>query len=271
MTADLQTHRTASDGQYTPEELVRRAKGRGLEVLALTDHDTLDGVEAAVRAGEALGIRVLRGVELGAAEYESLHILGYGVAPGAPALAELCGKFKAGRDERKLRILDYLRENGFALTLEEVEGMAGGHIIGRPHFAQAMVRRGYVKDNREAFDRWLDTEEYHQRVKRFKAPAGACLAAIKAAGGKASLAHPYQLKLEDSALERLVVQLKGDGLDAIECDYPRHTQEQTAFYRSLAEKHGLHITGGSDFHGEQVKPDIQLAAWELELDWLLGT
>ena len=150
-----------------------------------------------------------------------------------------------------------------------MEALAGGDIIARPHFAQAMVRRGYVSSNREAFDRWLDTEDYHQKVKRFKAEAKICLEAIKAAGGKASLAHPYQVGLEDGALEELVAQLKEDGLDAIECYYPRHTTEQTAFYLRLAKKYNLHITGGSDFHGEKVKPDIQLAAWELELDWLL--
>lgn len=268
---DLHTHSMASDGQYAPEEVVRRGKERGLEVLALTDHDTLDGVEAAVKAGEALDVRVLRGIEIGAAEYESLHILGYNISPKSSALTELCEKFKAGRDERKFRILDYLRENGFELTLEEVEAIAGGNIIGRPHFAQAMVRRGYVKSNWEAFSLWLDTEDYHRRVKRFKAPAKLCLETIRSAGGRASLAHPYQVGLKDRELEELVVQLKKNGLEAIECYYPRHTPEQTAFYLKLANKYDLHITGGSDFHGEQVKPDIQLAAWELELDWLLGS
>ena len=269
MIADLHTHSTASDGQYTPAELTRLAKERGIEVLALTDHDTLDGVEAAVKAGEALGLRVLRGVELGAAEYENLHILGYNVALGAPALSELCGKFKAARDERSSKIIGFLREKGFELSLDEVMEIAGGDIIGRPHFAQAMVRRGYVESNREAFDRYLDTAEYHQKVKRFKASAQTCLGAIKSAGGRASFAHPYQVGLEDEALETLVRQLKDWGLDAIECCYPRHTPEQTAFYLRLAEKYGLHVTGGSDFHGERVKPDIQLAAWDLDLGWLL--
>lgn len=267
--ADLHTHSTASDGQYAPEEVVRRGKERGLAVLALTDHDTLAGVETAVKAGETLGLRVLRGIEIGAAEYENLHILGYGVALDSPVLTELCETFKAGRDERKFRILDYLRANSFELTLEEVEELAGGGIIGRPHFAQAMVRRGYVKSSREAFDRWLDTEDYHQKVKRFKVPAKNCLEAIKAAGGRTSLAHPYQIGLEDGALEELVAGLKEDGLDAIECYYPRYTPDQTAFYLRLAKQYDLHITGGSDFHGERVKPDIQLAAWELELDWLM--
>ncbi|MEY8388161.1 PHP domain-containing protein [Oscillospiraceae bacterium 38-13] len=263
MKADLHTHSTASDGQYAPKELVRLAKDRGIEVLALTDHDTLDGVEEAVSAGKTLGLRVIRGVELGAAEYEHLHILGYGVTPGAPALRELCEQFRTGRDRRKYRILDYLREKGCGLTLEEVEAMAGGNIIGRPHFAQALVRRGFVKTPREAFDRYLDTPEYHEKVKRFKASARTCLEAIRSAGGKASLAHPYQVGLEDEALESLVRSLKAEGLDAIECFYPRHTPEQTAFYLRLAERYELRVTGGSDFHGERVKPDVPLTPWEL--------
>ena len=269
MTADLHTHSTASDGQYLPGELVRLAKERGMEVLALTDHDTIDGVEAAVNAGETLGLRVLPGVELGAAEYENLHILGYCVSTGPSALTALCGKFKAGRDERKFRILEFLREKGCGLTLEEVEERSGGNIIGRPHFAQAMVRRGYVETNREAFDRYLDTEEYHRKVKRFKAEARTCLEAIRSAGGKASLAHPYQMGLGDEELEALVRRLRDWGLDALECYYPKHTPEQTAFYLRLAEKYGLHVTGGSDFHGERVKPDVRLMAWELDLSWLL--
>ena len=269
MIADLHTHSTASDGQYTPAELVWLAKDRRIEVLALTDHDTLDGMEAAVEAGETLGLRVLRGVELGAAEYENFHLLGYGVRPGAPELEALCEKFKTGRDQRNGRILDYLREKNRELTLEEVKEIAGGDIIGRPHFAQAMVRRGYVQNNREAFDRFLDTPEYHQKVKRFKASAETCLSAIKSAGGKASFAHPYQVGLDEEALEALVRALKDLGLDAIECRYPRHTPDQTAFYLRLVEKYGLRITGGSDFHGERVKPDVELAAWDLDLDWLL--
>lgn len=269
MTADLHTHSTASDGQYLPGELVRLAKERGMEILALTDHDTIDGVEAAVNAGEILGLRVLPGVELGAAEYENLHILGYRVSTSPSALTALCGKFKAGRDERKFRILEFLREKGCGLTLEEVEELSGGNIIGRPHFAQAMVRRGYVETNREAFDRYLDTEEYHRKVKRFKAEARTCLEAIRSAGGKASLAHPYQMGLGDEELEALVRRLRDWGLDALECYYPKHTPEQTAFYLRLAEKYGLHVTGGSDFHGERVKPDVRLMAWELDLSWLL--
>lgn len=268
MIADLHTHSTASDGQYTPAELVKLAKDRGIEALALTDHDTVDGLEEAARAGEALGVRVLRGIELGAKEYSLLHVLGYGFDPAG--LAPLCQKLKESRDRRKLRILDFLREKGCPLTLEEVEDIAGGDIIVRPHFAQAMVRRGYVESNRAAFDRFLDTEEFRKRVKRFKADARTCVEAIKAAGGKVSLAHPYQIGLEDGPLEELVRTLAGYGLDAIECFYPRHTPAQQAFCLRLAEKYGLRVTGGSDFHGEKVKPSIPLSALDLELSWLTG-
>ncbi len=267
MTADLHIHSRASDGQYAPSALVCLAKTRGIEALALTDHDTMDGLEEAVTAGRDQGLLVLRGIELGAREHRNLHILGYSFSHEAPGLRELCRALKAGRDERKYRIADYLREKGITVSLTEVEELAGGDVIGRPHFAQAMVRRGYVTSIREAFSRYLDTEEY-QRIEREKSDARSCLEAIKSAGGKTALAHPCQLGYTDERLEALVRRLTDDGLDALECFYPQHTPEQQARYVCMAEKYGLHITGGSDFHGEAVKPDIQLAAWELRLDWL---
>lgn len=267
--SDLHTHSTASDGQYAPARLVGMAKERGIEVLALTDHDAMDGLEEAVRAGERLGVRVIPGVELSAKEYPTFHILGYGFAPGAPALAELCRRMKARRDERTGRLLAFLRQKGMELTAAEVEELAGGDIIGRPHFAQAMVRRGYVATNREAFDRYLDTEEYHRQVERGKPSVQECIEAIRASGGKVSLAHPYQIGIGDDELDRLAAELAHSGLDAIECYYPKYTREQREFYIRLAEKYHLHRTGGSDFHGEKVKPDVELAALDLELDWLL--
>ena len=267
--ADLHTHSTVSDGQYTPAQLVRLAKAAGIALLALTDHDAADGAGEALEAGKAVGLRVLPGVELGAREYRNLHILGYGYSLGPSPLADLCNQMRQGREERKYRIIDFLREKGVDISLAEVEELAGEGSIGRPHFAQVMVRRGYVQTNREAFDRYLDTEEY-QRIERFKADARTCAEAIKASGGRVSLAHPYQVGLPDGELAELVRQLADWGLDAIECDYPKYSPEQRAFYLHLAERYGLHRTGGSDFHGERVKPDVELAALELELDWLGG-
>ena len=269
MIVDLHTHSTASDGQYSPSERAARVKQRGIEAWALTDHDTVAGVAEALRAGEALGLRVISGIELSAREYHTFHILGYAFDLEAPALNALCARMKAGRDERELRIVDYLGKHGMELTLAEVEEIAGGDIIGRPHFAQAMVRRGYVADNREAFDRWLDTNEFHERVERTKPSARECVETIKAAGGFVSLAHPYQIGAADDELDAIVRELVGYGLDAIECYYPKFTPAQQAFYLHLAKKYGLHQTGGSDFHGERVKPDVGLAALEMDVNWLL--
>lgn len=267
---DLHTHTTASDGQYFPSELVQMAKQQGLETIAVTDHDTVDGLREAVRAGEQHGLRVIPGIELSAKEYHTFHILGYGFSPDSPILRKFCRRMKARRDGRSQRLLAFLREKGVELSLSEVAEIAGGDIIGRPHFAQAMVRRGYVSTNREAFDRYLDTEEFHEKVERDKPSAQECIQAIKASGGKVSLAHPYQIGLSDEELETLVKQLKDWGLDAIECWYPKYTRSQQAFYLHLTEKYRLHQTGGSDFHGERVKPDIELAKLMLDLDWALN-
>ena len=270
MIADLHTHSTASDGQYTPSELVKLAKDRGIEIMSLTDHDTIDGINEAQRTGNELGIQVIRGVELSAEEYHNFHILGYGFRDGDTELSRLCEKLRAGRDDRKYKIIDFLREKGVDIDLSEVEALAGGEVIARPHFAQALVKHGYVSTNREAFDRYLDTEEFRAKVKRFKADSRTCVDVIESAGGKVSLAHPYQMGLPDDELESLVARLKDRGLDAIECYYPKYTPQQQAFYLHLTEKYRLRQTGGSDFHGEKVKPDVALARWQLDLEWLMG-
>ena len=266
--ADLHTHTTASDGQYTPSQLAAKALAAGIQILAVTDHDTMDGAEEAVRAGQACGLTVLRGVELGAREDRHMHILGLNLGPECPALAELCRRLRASREERKYRIAAFLRGKGLDVPLEEVEALAGGGVVARPHFARVMLRRGYVTSLREAFDRYLDSNEY-QRIERWKAGAAECIAAVHSAGGRAVLAHPYQLGYADDRLEETLRTLREKGLDGLECFYPRHTPGQTAAYLRLAEKYGLHITAGSDFHGEAVRPDTRLTPISLELGWLI--
>lgn len=265
--ADLHTHSTASDGQYTPSELAQLIKKRGAEVWALTDHDSVRGVEEAKAVGEGLGLRVIGGVELSADDYLNLHILGYGFS--VPAIQGWFDSLQGGRNDRKYRIRDFLRTKGIEVSLDEVDKEAAGGSVGRPHFAMVMLRRGYVATRKEAFDLYLDTPEFAAMEKGNKPTAQTCVEKIKEAGGKISLAHPYQIVLKGESLEELVKRLKDCGLDAIECYYPIHTREQTAEYLALAKKYDLHVTGGSDFHGEKNKPNNPLAAWELELDWLL--
>ena len=264
--ADLHMHSTASDGQYAPSALAGLAKAKGLDVIALTDHDSVDGVEEAKEAGEAQGLRVIQGVELSADDYLNLHILGYGFS--TPALQGWLDSLKGGRDERKYRIRDFLRAKGLEIPLEEVDREAAGASVGRPHFAKVMLRHGYVVTRKEAFERYLDTPEFQAIEKGTKPSAQTCVENIKAAGGKVSLAHPYQIVLDGESLEELVIRLKSYGLDALECYYPQHTPERRREYLALAKKHRLHISGGSDFHGERNKPDNPLTAWALDLEWL---
>ena len=265
---DLHTHTTASDGQYSPSELVEKAARSGIEYLAVTDHDTLDGVEEAVSAGKRYGISVLRGVELGAREDRHLHILGLGLGSDHAVLDALCRKLKESREERKYRIVDFLREKGVEISLSEVEALASGGVVARPHFARVMFRHGYVSSMEEAFSRYLDTDEY-QRIERFKAGAEECIDTIHRSGGLAVLAHPYQLNLPDDKLDAMLSQMKEYGLDGLECYYPRHTPDMVRNYLKMAQKHGLQISAGSDFHGEKVRPDTVLVPKELDIAWLL--
>lgn len=269
MRVDLHIHSTASDGEYPPSKVVQLAKANQVEGMALTDHDTMDGVEEALAEGRKQGILVIPGVELSAAESSNFHILGYGVDWTHKGLKSLCEERKRERERHKARIASFLAKQGVMIDLAEVEALAGTGSVGRPHFAQVMVRRGYVKTSREAFDRYLDTEEY-RCIHQEKPSASTCVAAIRAAGGKAVLAHPYQLKLANDSLEKLLQVMKTWRLDGLECFYPKHTPEQQEFYLYLAKKYQFHATAGSDFHGAKVHPEDKIIPTELDVTWLLS-
>lgn len=268
MMVDLHTHTSASDGQYSPVQVVCKAKKAGITCLAITDHDTISGLQEAQGAGKEYEITVVRGIELGAKENRHFHIVGLGFCDNAIELQTLCNKLRQSRDERKYRIVDFLREKGIDVSLDEVTELAGGEVIARPHFAQVMLRHGYVSSIREAFNRYLDTDEY-QKIERYKAPAAECIEVIHQGGGKAILAHPYQLGMTDDALEQQIAQLKDVGLDGIECYYPQHTPEMTCRYLEFAQKYDLYVSGGSDFHGEAVHPENLLKPIQLDVSWLL--
>lgn len=257
---DLHTHSTASDGQYSPSELVHSAQKAGVKVLALTDHDTTAGLQEARRAAESLGICFIDGIELDT-KYPGIggrfHILGYGIDPSHEQLKGCCSGYAQQRFERAERILTYLKEKGMPLSFERIEELAAGGVIGRPHFARALLEAGFVASTQEAFERFLDTEEF-QTIDRPKPHPRKAIEMITKAGGIAVLAHPYQIKLGELSLEKLLGELKAYGLGGMECYYSTHTPRQTEELLALSRQYDLCVTAGSDFHGELVKPGVSL-------------
>lgn len=259
---DLHMHSTCSDGTYAPAELVRLAEAAGLTHMSLTDHDTADGLEEARAEAERRGIAFIGGLEI-SAEYDvgTMHILGYGFDPDSPQLREKLGFVQRSRAERNPKIVQRLNELGVAITFDEVKAASGGGLIGRPHFAQALIERGYVRERQEAFDEYLakGRPAYVPKVRLSPEESVGC---IKEAGGVAVLAHPLQLKAkEDGELDRIVEGLVALGLGGIECYYRNHTEADTARFLALAKKHDLLVTGGSDFHGTN-RPGIALGTGE---------
>ena len=261
---DLHCHSTASDGTLSPAEVVRLAQDRGLVGLALTDHDTIGGVAEAAAEASRLGIDFLPGIEI-SAEYPhpgTMHILGYGVDPDSPSLRDLTRKLLEGRDNRNPRIVHKLQELGVSITMQEVEAQAGkdkdpGSVVGRPHIAAILHRKGYVTSIKQAFDKYLAPGGLAYFDKERLTPRRA-VEMIHESGGLPVLAHPVQLRTQnDAELERVVKDLADLGLSGLETIHSDHTPELTEKYTRLADRFGLLKTGGSDFHGSN-KKDIDL-------------
>lgn len=247
---DLHTHSRASDGMLAPAAVVRAAKEAGLLAVALTDHDTTDGIPEALDEGRRLAIEVVPGVELSLdCESGSFHLIGLFVDPGNDALGGLLRRIREGRRERNFRMVSRLGCLGVPVSIEEVVAIAGGEVVARPHFARALHARGHVGGFKEAFDRFL-RKGGPAYVERWRPAAAEAIAAVRAAGGTAVLCHPHTLGLGDG--DRLAEFLGGlvpCGLGAIEVWYPDYDRRQTEAYTALARRFGLALSGGSDFHG----------------------
>lgn len=246
---DLHTHSTASDGKLSPAELVRHAADVRIEVLSLTDHDTLSGLEEASLEATRIGLEFIPGIEISAVFTPgTMHMLGYYIDPSDTDLTETLSWLRGGRDDRNHLILSRLSELGYPLELEEVAALAGGESVGRPHIAQAMMARGYVATFKEAFDRFLGkgAAAYMDREKMTPEKA---IEKIRRAGGLPVLAHPQTLGLGDEELSDVVGRLASLGLAGVEAHYYSHSDDETAFYVTLAGRYGMVVTGGSDFHG----------------------
>jgi 3',5'-nucleoside bisphosphate phosphatase len=264
---DLHAHTTVSDGGDSPEELVAKAAGAGLTAIAVTDHDNDSGCDAAVAAGERLGIEVVRGVEISCdvdalsesgyhpATRPTMHLLGYFIPVDENPLSSALAELQNARSNRNRRMVERLNELGIDVTFEEVEREAGGpgSQIGRPHFAAALVRHGAVPDYQTAFDEYLAKGAKAYLSRRLYKPSEA-VELMLSAGVVPVLAHPFTLYLEPSDLERFVDDLVKVGLEGIEGyhgDLPLDDQEP---YRAIGRSRGLIVSGGSDYHGD-MRPD----------------
>ncbi len=260
---DLHIHSTASDGTCTPAEILALAKKLHLGAIAITDHDTIEGSLAATDIGIPHGLDFLTGVEISANPPPtcpcsgSLHILGYGIDLKHVPFNAALSKLQDARKNRNPRIISMLNKQGIALTKEDILLKPGQNQLGRPHIAEAMVKKGIVSSINEAFDKYLGTGR-PAYVDKYRMASHEAISIILSAGGIPVLAHPVLIKFkDDTSLEGLLGTLKGMGLKGLEVFYSEHSAALTAAYKSCAKRHGLLITGGTDFHGS-LKPDIQL-------------
>ena len=241
---DLHAHTTFSDGLLTPEALVARAIEKRLAALAVTDHDTLEGIPRA-RAAAGAGLELVPGIEMSTSfEGADLHILGYYINPEHGPMRERLTEFQEERRQRALAIVARLRELGKPVDLDEVLRLAGPGVIGRPHVAEAMVQAGLVSDFDEAFELYLGAQAPAYVPRPAFSPREA-IALIHAADGVSVLAHAGS-QMPDSVIERL----HGSGLRGIEVWHPQHGGATVRRYLALAQRLGLLTTGGADFHGD---------------------
>lgn len=254
MRADLHSHSTRSDGALSPAALVELVVAHGVTHLALTDHDTLDGVQEAAQAAHRAGrkVQIVAGIEITASFHErEVHLLGHFVLPDAPALRDWTASRLAERQTRMTQMVERLQSAGLAVSMDDVEREAGGGVLARPHLARALVARGYAENVGRAFDRFLQ-KGAPGWVERRGPTIEEAVRVVREAGGTSSLAHPGANRISRQEVRALAAA----GVDALEAFHPDHPPNQADAYVRWGRALGLHATGGSDFHapGEHSTP-----------------
>jgi 3',5'-nucleoside bisphosphate phosphatase len=252
MKADLHVHSTASDGTLSPTALVERAHARGVEVLAIADHDSVSGLAEAHEAAQRLGVTLINAAELSAvADGRDIHVLAYFVDPTDSRLEDLLRELRASRRARAEAMVAALGEAGFDISFDDVLDIAGGGALGRSHVARALVSAGHAESIRRAFETLIGRDRPFY-VPKSSATPDEVIATIRTLGAIPVLAHPGVTQTDD-----LIDEMVDAGLLGIEAYHADHTPEQILSYAELAEKMGLLVTGGTDFHGPGApNPDI---------------
>ena len=260
--ADLHIHTTASDGTMRPEEIVTLAKESGLKAIAITDHDSISGIRQAIETATKEGCEVVPGVELSVTvDGIDLHMLGYYVDWTSEPLLERLDYFQRVRKERAEKMVQKLNALGIDIEFEMVQEIAGTGAIGRPHIAEALVQKQVVGSTNQAFHRFIGYTG-PAYVPKFKISPFEGIDMIHSAGGVAVFAHPGTVR-RDELIPRFVAQ----GLEGLEVIHPDHNETTTQHYINLAQKHGLVMTGGSDFHGPGITMNI-LGEYKIPYSWI---
>lgn len=254
---DMHVHSSASDGTFSPTALLAEAKKAGLRAMALTDHDTMDGVAEAAKAAKELDIEFIPGAEFSTDYLEcEIHVLGYYLSPEYPRLRDKLEEFRNFRATRNIRMVERLQEEGFSISMEQLAEKFPDSVITRAHISTLLVETGQVADKRTVFAEYLG-ENCRCYIQRPKITPVEAVLLIREAGGLAVLAHPVMYDLAESDLKQMILEMKEAGMCGIEAIYSENSDEDERKYRELADSFGLLVSGGSDFHGAN-KPDIQL-------------
>ena len=255
---DLHVHTTASDGQYTPSQIIQKAADKNIKVIAITDHDTTAGLSEARAAGEQLGVKVVGGIEINITfPTGEFHLLGLGLKEPSKSLNNIVENVIKNRSERNIQIIQKMNEDGVALTLEELETDFPGTVIGRPHFAAELVKYGVVKTRQQAFDQYL-ARGRKWYVPRVCTNLDEAIVAIRESGGVPVLAHPMSLYLSWGRMPDFLTDCYEKGVIGIEAFHPGARVTECLRLEELGRKIGFIITAGSDFHGEKIRSDRRL-------------